>query len=100
MCHWWFENGPYYIRVLIYSNTSLFQFKETIRINLEFENSVIIFFLKVLHFLRHFINIYVLFYIIGLSEYRQGPVRKSLWVDGTLKTFVNLLNGTGVILNF
>ena len=44
-------------------NTSLYQHKEAIQMNLNFEKSSIFFFLKALHFFQHFIIIYVLFYI-------------------------------------
>ena len=62
MCDKWLERGYYIQTFHTLSDTSLYQHKENICVNLEVEMFLIFFFLKVLYFLQHFI-IYVLFYI-------------------------------------
>lgn len=62
ICDKWFKRGSYYIRAFIRRDFSLYQHKEAIGMNLEFEEFLMFFFLKVLCFFQHII-IYVLFNI-------------------------------------
>ena len=90
-------------------DTSLYQHKEAIHMNLNFEKSSIFFFLKALHFFQHFIIIcFILYYFITsyiitikncgnkkVLEYRSWPVWDTLWADGALQTFVDLFHEAG-----